>query len=89
VCLDILAFSFGPYFHPGRIDAPNSFIAIEDPFAFVMCRNPIFHESDPFLLLDGINPWAPPVQYQSRTHSISLLEVIDQTGGTMKFRDLS
>jgi hypothetical protein len=87
VCLNGLFSSFGRCFHLGRIDAPRSFIAAEDPLVFLMYRNQIFHESDPFLLLDRINRWAPLIMYRSGTHSIPLLEVIDQTGGTIEFWD--
>jgi hypothetical protein len=66
---------------------PSNFIAIEETFAFVMCRHQIVHEGDPFLLLDRINHWAPLVMYRAGTHPIPLLAVINQTGGTIEFRD--
>jgi hypothetical protein len=87
VCLDILASSFGPCFHPGRIDAPRSFIAISDRRAFVMWRNQIFHESDPFLLLDRINCSESFVMHRLGTHPIPLLEIMDETGGRIEYRD--
>jgi hypothetical protein len=76
---------FRPMFSSWTDRCARSFIAIEDALAFVICRNQIFHESESFLLLDRINRWAPLIMYRSETHPIPLLEVIDQTGGTIEF----